>query len=245
MDLEAMEFFVRSAVLALGAGVLEKALSDTGAGDRSQTVVCRCGRKMASLGLRPKTLRTILGPVRFAAPCTAARAMDEAARFFCAALPPCAASDLPCLSAKISNILLKAYISRKVFDMGKEASKSKTNQKAAAKGGGGGGDESAGLDRPLTAEALAKLGELATLAPAGDFNPKGVWTQAYRVWMTGDPWANYRGILTLERARAADGKDGTFALKVFQSLIMERMRAVHETSAEIECRDDALATPAA
>ena len=66
MDLEAAEFFVRSSVLGLGARVLEEFLAQ--AGPRAQAPVCaenHVARRMRSDGWREKTLRTILGPVRW------------------------------------------------------------------------------------------------------------------------------------------------------------------------------------
>jgi len=65
MDFEALEFYVRTAVLALGCGILEKVLEGVGAGRRSEALMCECGNRMESQGLRVKTIRTILGPVRF------------------------------------------------------------------------------------------------------------------------------------------------------------------------------------
>jgi hypothetical protein len=56
---------VRTAVLALGANVLERLLEQVGQGRRTAPVWCRCGARMASEGRRTKTMRTILGPVRF------------------------------------------------------------------------------------------------------------------------------------------------------------------------------------
>jgi hypothetical protein len=65
-DLEASEFSVRDAVLALGARSLERVLKKVGCGRRSQAVRCRrCGHVMASVGVKGKTLRSILGPARF------------------------------------------------------------------------------------------------------------------------------------------------------------------------------------
>ena len=68
-DLEAAEFYVRSAVLALGATVLERLLCELGGGRQDHPRLCAQGhlpRKMVSAGVREKTLQTILGPVRFA-----------------------------------------------------------------------------------------------------------------------------------------------------------------------------------
>lgn len=65
-DLEASEFSLRDAVLALGARFLERALKKVGCGRRAQAVRCRrCGHVMASVGVKRKTLRSILGPARF------------------------------------------------------------------------------------------------------------------------------------------------------------------------------------
>ena len=60
--------FVRSAVLALGARVLEQLLRGVGAGRRERPLVCARGhlaRNMQSRGVRSKSLHTILGPVRW------------------------------------------------------------------------------------------------------------------------------------------------------------------------------------
>jgi ribosomal protein S27AE len=66
LDLEACEFSVRDAVLAMGARFLERALNRVGRGRRAGAVRCRrCGQVMASAGVKYKTLRSILGAVRF------------------------------------------------------------------------------------------------------------------------------------------------------------------------------------
>jgi hypothetical protein len=66
LDLEACEFSVRDAVMALGARFLERALNKVGRGRRAGAVRCRrCGHVMASVGVKYKTLRSILGPARF------------------------------------------------------------------------------------------------------------------------------------------------------------------------------------
>jgi hypothetical protein len=65
LDLEAVEFYVRSAMLAAGATVLEKLLEPVGAGRRSERLACECGEPMESVGRRTKRLRTVLGAVRF------------------------------------------------------------------------------------------------------------------------------------------------------------------------------------
>jgi len=57
---------VRDAVMALGARFLERALNKVGCGRRAVAVRCRrCGRVMASVGVKYKTLRSILGRARF------------------------------------------------------------------------------------------------------------------------------------------------------------------------------------
>lgn len=65
MDLEAWESCLRRIVLKAGAGVLEELLHDVGCGRRAESVSCECGRAMQSVGLRNKTIQTILGPIRF------------------------------------------------------------------------------------------------------------------------------------------------------------------------------------
>ena len=65
IDLEAMELFVRTCVLALGAQALEKFLEAVGTGRRDKPVVCACGQRMQSEGLKTKTVTTVVGPVRF------------------------------------------------------------------------------------------------------------------------------------------------------------------------------------
>jgi hypothetical protein len=65
-DLEACEFSVRDAVMALGAQFLERALNKVGRGRRAVALRCRrCGQVMASVGVKYKTLRSILGRARF------------------------------------------------------------------------------------------------------------------------------------------------------------------------------------
>ena len=74
LDLESAEFYVRSAVSALGARVLERLLHDVGVGRQDKPRQCPGNHPhhphlpcpMLSTGLRQKQLRTILGPVRFA-----------------------------------------------------------------------------------------------------------------------------------------------------------------------------------
>lgn len=62
-DLEAWETALRVAVLSCGAKVLEAMLAEHGSGRREEEVVCRCGKRMESRGVRDKRLMTILGPV--------------------------------------------------------------------------------------------------------------------------------------------------------------------------------------
>ena len=80
-DLEAWEEAVRLAVLAMGAGALEKLLEDVCCGRREEALVCECGARMQSKGVKEKELRTILGPL------TLRRSM-----FQC---PSCGATRLP------------------------------------------------------------------------------------------------------------------------------------------------------
>lgn len=65
MDLEAWEAALRSAVLALGADLLAELLAQVGSGRRGEPLLCECGGRMESRGLRSKPLLTILGPVAF------------------------------------------------------------------------------------------------------------------------------------------------------------------------------------
>jgi len=64
-DLEAWESALRVAVLACGAKILAGMLAEQGSGRREEAVVCRCGQRMASQGVRRKQLMTILGPVAY------------------------------------------------------------------------------------------------------------------------------------------------------------------------------------
>lgn len=64
-DLEAWEFSLRRAVLATGARVLEGVLENICCGRREEPIVCvSCGQRMDSVGVREKTIQTVLGPVR-------------------------------------------------------------------------------------------------------------------------------------------------------------------------------------
>jgi hypothetical protein len=68
IDLEAMEFYIRGAVLQIGARALEGFLAGVGRGRRVQPLLCADNHlvcQMESIGLREKTIRTILGEVRF------------------------------------------------------------------------------------------------------------------------------------------------------------------------------------
>jgi hypothetical protein len=56
---------LRVAVLACGAKILAGMLAEQGTGRREEEVVCRCGQRMESQGIRGKGLRTILGPVAY------------------------------------------------------------------------------------------------------------------------------------------------------------------------------------
>ena len=63
MDLEAWETGLRAVVLAAGARFLETMLSGMGTGRQDEAVLCSCGTRMQSVGIRPKKLMTILGEV--------------------------------------------------------------------------------------------------------------------------------------------------------------------------------------
>jgi hypothetical protein len=64
VDLEAWEWAIREAVLCAGATVLERMLRELCSGRRDEPVVCGCGSRMESRGVREKEVTTILGPVR-------------------------------------------------------------------------------------------------------------------------------------------------------------------------------------
>jgi len=64
-DLEAWETVLRAAVLSVGAKVLEQLLQGIGSGREPQAIVCECGARMESQGLRPKEVLTILGSVTY------------------------------------------------------------------------------------------------------------------------------------------------------------------------------------
>ena len=65
MDLEAWETGLRACVLSAGAKLLEKLLHGFGTGRPCGPIKCVCGNRMHSVGVREKTIRTILGPLRF------------------------------------------------------------------------------------------------------------------------------------------------------------------------------------
>ena len=81
VDLEALEFGLRLAVLAAGARALEALLAGVGCGRRSEPVGCACGARMKSRGVEAKRIRTILGEIIF-----------RRSRFVC---PACGASRYP------------------------------------------------------------------------------------------------------------------------------------------------------
>jgi len=64
MDFEAVEFFVRTEVLRVGASILEKVLDRMHPQGNDGRVQCSCGHVMRSEGRRTKTIRTILGKTR-------------------------------------------------------------------------------------------------------------------------------------------------------------------------------------
>jgi len=65
VDLEAWETALRPLVLAAGAKALGDLLQGVGRGRTTQPVVCECGTRMESRGLRCKEVLTILGPVTY------------------------------------------------------------------------------------------------------------------------------------------------------------------------------------
>lgn len=64
-DLESWETALRAAVLQAGAVVLEELLCGIGVGRRVEPVMCSCGARMRSRGLKSKPLLTILGDVNY------------------------------------------------------------------------------------------------------------------------------------------------------------------------------------
>jgi hypothetical protein len=64
-DLEAWEAALRDAVLAAGAKVLEQLLRGIGSGQEPRAIVCECGARMESQGLKQKEVLTILGPLTY------------------------------------------------------------------------------------------------------------------------------------------------------------------------------------
>ncbi|MBI4832529.1 MAG: hypothetical protein HY801_13470 [Candidatus Lindowbacteria bacterium] len=65
-DLEAVEFGLRVAVLAAGASFLERIIGEKfGSARAVGPVVCECGKRMRSVGLRRKKLTVILGRITF------------------------------------------------------------------------------------------------------------------------------------------------------------------------------------
>jgi len=60
-DLEAWEKCLKEAVLAAGASVMKRLLGEICRGRRGEAVVCACGERMQSKGVREKEVRTILG----------------------------------------------------------------------------------------------------------------------------------------------------------------------------------------
>jgi hypothetical protein len=64
VDLEAWEQAIRTAVLHAGARLLEGLLEQAGCGRRQEPLLDCAGRPMESIGVREKTLTTLLGPVR-------------------------------------------------------------------------------------------------------------------------------------------------------------------------------------
>jgi len=65
VDLEAWETALRAAVLSAGAKILEGLLQGIGSGKEPCAILCACGIRMESRGLKQKGLLTILGPVTY------------------------------------------------------------------------------------------------------------------------------------------------------------------------------------
>ena len=63
--MEAWENALRGAVLSAGAKALANLLKGIGCGQRGEAIVCDCGARMQSHGLKSKPLLTILGPVDY------------------------------------------------------------------------------------------------------------------------------------------------------------------------------------
>jgi len=63
VDLEAWEFGLRAAVLSAGAHLLEKMVNGIGSGRRGEPLLCSCGARMKSKGLRKKCILTVLGMI--------------------------------------------------------------------------------------------------------------------------------------------------------------------------------------
>lgn len=63
VDLEAWETLLRSRVLAAGAQLIEKLLNGIASGRRPSPILCTCGHRMESRGVRQKTVHTLLGPI--------------------------------------------------------------------------------------------------------------------------------------------------------------------------------------
>lgn len=63
--MEAWETVLRTAVLSAGAKALASLLEGVGCGRQDEAIVCDCGARMESRGLKSKPLLTILGPVDY------------------------------------------------------------------------------------------------------------------------------------------------------------------------------------
>ena len=64
VDLEAVEFGLRSRILEVGGGVLERVMNAGEEEDRGVTLFCACGREARFAGYREKRLQTVLGTIR-------------------------------------------------------------------------------------------------------------------------------------------------------------------------------------
>jgi len=64
-DLEAWERALRAAVLSAGTKVLEQLFHGIRSGREHRAIVCKCGTRIESQGLKRKEVLTILGPVTY------------------------------------------------------------------------------------------------------------------------------------------------------------------------------------
>ena len=92
--------------------------------------------------------------------------------------------------------------------------------------------------RPLTLEFLRDLGALkGFVPPTGAFDPKGAWTNAYRLWLV-QRWRG-GGSLTIRREPRGDA-----GARLHVALAVAEVPGyLRRTRFEVDCAADALATP--